>query len=299
MAPTSTPQTPFGRVLTAMVTPLSADGALDLDGAQRLAAHLVDAGNDGLVVNGTTGESPTTSDAEKTDLVRAVRQAVGDRAHVIAGVGTNDTHHSIELARAAEKAGAHGLLTVTPYYNKPPQEGLLRHFTAIADATELPVMLYDIPGRSGVPINTETIVRLAEHPRIVANKDAKGDLGRASWAIARSGLAWYSGDDMLNLPLLSVGAVGFVSVVGHVVTPELRAMLDAFVSGDVQKATEIHQKLLPVFTGMFRTQGVITTKAALALQGQPAGPLRLPLVELTPDETAQLKIDLAAGGVQL
>ncbi|MFA3838586.1 4-hydroxy-tetrahydrodipicolinate synthase [Streptomyces sp. NPDC056910] len=299
MAPTSTPQTPFGRVLTAMVTPLTADGALDLDGAQRLAAHLVDAGNDGLVVNGTTGESPTTSDAEKTDLVRAVRQAVGDRAHVIAGVGTNDTHHSIELARAAEKAGAHGLLTVTPYYNKPPQEGLLRHFTAIADATELPVMLYDIPGRSGVPINTETIVRLAEHPRIVANKDAKGDLGRASWAIARSGLAWYSGDDMLNLPLLSVGAVGFVSVVGHVVTPELRAMLDAFVSGDVQKATEIHQKLLPVFTGMFRTQGVITTKAALALQGQPAGPLRLPLVELTPDETAQLKIDLAAGGVQL
>ncbi|WP_432165617.1 4-hydroxy-tetrahydrodipicolinate synthase [Streptomyces sp. bgisy031] len=299
MAPTSTPQTPFGRVLTAMVTPFTADGALDLDGAQRLAAHLVDAGNDGLVVNGTTGESPTTSDAEKSDLVRAVRQAVGDRAHVIAGVGTNDTRHSIELARAAEKAGAHGLLTVTPYYNKPPQEGLLRHFTAIADATELPVMLYDIPGRSGVPINTETIVRLAEHPRIVANKDAKGDLGRASWAIARSGLAWYSGDDMLNLPLLSVGAVGFVSVVGHVVTPELRAMLDAFVSGDVHKATEIHQKLLPVFTGMFRTQGVITTKAALALQGQPAGPLRLPLVELTPDETAQLKIDLAAGGVQL
>ncbi|MFE5026530.1 4-hydroxy-tetrahydrodipicolinate synthase [Streptomyces sp. NPDC056656] len=299
MAPTSTPQTPFGRVLTAMVTPFAADGALDLDGAQRLAAHLVDAGNDGLVVNGTTGESPTTSDAEKSDLVRAVRQAVGDRAHVIAGVGTNDTRHSIELARAAEKAGVHGLLTVTPYYNKPPQEGLLRHFTAIADATELPVMLYDIPGRSGVPINTETIVRLAEHPRIVANKDAKGDLGRASWAIARSGLAWYSGDDMLNLPLLSVGAVGFVSVVGHVVTPDLRAMLDAFVSGDVQKATEIHQKLLPVFTGMFRTQGVITTKAALALQGQPAGPLRLPLVELTPDETAQLKIDLAAGGVQL
>ncbi|MFJ8824330.1 4-hydroxy-tetrahydrodipicolinate synthase [Streptomyces sp. NPDC102467] len=299
MAPTSTPQTPFGRVLTAMVTPLTADGALDLDGAQRLAAHLVDAGNDGLIVNGTTGESPTTSNAEKADLVRAVVEAVGDRAHVIAGVGTNDTHHSIELARDAQQAGAHGLLTVTPYYNKPPQEGLLRHFTAIADSTELPVMLYDIPGRSGVPINTDTIVRLAQHPRIVANKDAKGDLGRASWAIARSGLAWYSGDDMLNLPLLSVGACGFVSVVGHVVAPELRAMLDAYLSGDVHKATEIHQKLLPVFTGMFRTQGVITTKAALTLQNLPAGPLRLPLVELTPDETAQLKIDLAAGGVQL
>ncbi|MEL3950027.1 MULTISPECIES: 4-hydroxy-tetrahydrodipicolinate synthase [Streptomyces] len=299
MAPTSTPQTPFGRVLTAMVTPFTADGALDLDGARQLAAHLVDAGNDGLIVNGTTGESPTTSDAEKAELVRAVVDAVGGRAHVVAGVGTNDTRHSIELARAAESAGAHGLLTVTPYYNKPPQEGLFRHFTAIADATELPVMLYDIPGRSGVPINTETIVRLAEHPRIVANKDAKGDLGRASWAIARSGLAWYSGDDMLNLPLLSVGACGFVSVVSHVVTPELRAMIDAHTSGDVQKATEIHQKLLPVFTGMFRTQGVITTKAALALQGRPGGPLRLPLVELSPEETAQLKIDLAAGGVQL
>ncbi|MFF1453475.1 4-hydroxy-tetrahydrodipicolinate synthase [Streptomyces sp. NPDC058274] len=299
MAPTSTPQTPFGRVLTAMVTPFAADGALDLDGAQRLAAHLVDAGNDGLIINGTTGESPTTSNAEKADLVRAVVAAVGDRAHVVAGVGTNDTQHSIELARAAEQAGAHGLLTVTPYYNKPPQEGLYRHFRAIADATELPVMLYDIPGRSGVPINTETIVRLAEHPRIVANKDAKGDLGRASWAIARSGLAWYSGDDMLNLPLLSVGAVGFVSVVGHVVTPELRELLNAYLSGDVQKATEIHQKLLPVFTGMFRTQGVMTTKAALTLQGLPAGPLRAPMVELSAEETAQLKIDLAAGGVQL
>ncbi|MGY1454994.1 4-hydroxy-tetrahydrodipicolinate synthase [Streptomyces sp. SS8] len=299
MAPTSTPQTPFGRVLTAMVTPFTADGDLDLDGAQQLAVHLVDAGNDGIVVNGTTGESPTTSDAEKAQLVKAVVEAVGDRAHVVAGAGTNDTRHSLELARAAERAGAHGLLAVTPYYSKPPQEGLYRHFTAIADATGLPVMLYDIPGRSGVPINTETIVRLAEHPRIVANKDAKGDLGRASWAIATSGLAWYSGDDMLNLPLLSVGAVGFVSVVGHVVAPELRALLDAHLSGDVTKATEIHQKLLPVFTGMFRTQGVITTKAALALQGLPAGPLRMPLVELSPEETEQLKRDLAAGGVQL
>ncbi|MEV6566263.1 4-hydroxy-tetrahydrodipicolinate synthase [Streptomyces kronopolitis] len=299
MAPTSTPQTPFGRVLTAMVTPFTADGALDLDGAQRLAAHLVDAGNDGLVVNGTTGESPTTSDAEKAQLVRAVVEAVGDRAFVVAGAGTNDTRHSLELARGAQEAGAHGLLAVTPYYSKPPQEGLLRHFTAIADATDLPVMLYDIPGRSGVPINTETLVRLAEHPRIVANKDAKGDLGRASWAIARTDLAWYSGDDMLNLPLLSVGAIGFVSVVGHVVTPELRALLDAHLNGDVTKATEIHQTLLPVFTGMFRTQGVITTKAALSRQGLPAGPLRLPLVELSPEETEQLTRDLAAGGVHL
>ncbi|MFE4610337.1 4-hydroxy-tetrahydrodipicolinate synthase [Streptomyces niveus] len=299
MAPISTPQTPFGRVLTAMVTPFTADGALDLDGAQRLASHLVDSGNDGLIINGTTGESPTTSDAEKDQLVRAVLEAVGHRAHVVAGIGTNDTRHSIELARTAERTGAHGLLAVTPYYNKPPQEGLFQHFTAIADATGLPVMLYDIPGRSGVPIDTETLIRLAQHPRIVANKDAKGDLGRASWVIAQSGLPWYSGDDMLNLPLLAVGAIGFVSVVGHVVTPELRAMLDAHITGDVQKATEIHQKLLPVFTGMFRTQGVITTKAALTLQKLPAGPLRLPLVELTEHETAQLKIDLVAGGVEL
>lgn len=299
MAPTSTPEIPFGRILTAMVTPFTGDGSLDLDGAQRLAAHLVDSGNDGLIVNGTTGESPTTSDAEKSELVRAVVDAVGDRAHVVAGVGTNDTRHSVELARAAERAGAHGLLTVTPYYNKPPQEGLYQHFTAVADASDLPVMLYDIPGRSGVPINTETMVRLAEHPRIVANKDAKGDLGRASWAIATTGLAWYSGDDMLNLPLLSVGAVGLVSVVGHVVTAELRALVEAYTGGDVAKATEIHQRLLPVFTGMFRTQGVITSKAALAFQGLPGGPLRLPLVGLSEAETDQLKRDLTAGGVQI
>ncbi|SEG96028.1 dihydrodipicolinate synthase [Actinacidiphila yanglinensis] len=299
MAPTSTPAAPFGRVLTAMVTPFTAEGALDVDGAQRLAAHLVDQGNDGLVVNGTTGESPTTSDDEKDRLVRAVLEAVGDRAHVIAGVGTNDTGHSVTLARQAERSGAHGLLTVTPYYSKPPQEGLYRHFTAIADATGLPVMLYDIPGRSGVAIDTETLVRLGDHPRIVANKDAKGDLGASSWVIARSDLAWYSGDDMLNLPLLSIGAVGFVSVVGHLVTPELRAMLDAYTSSDVTKATEIHQRLLPVFTGMFRAQGVITTKTALALRGLPAGPLRLPLVALGERETEQLRNDLAAGGVHL
>ncbi|MFC1444327.1 4-hydroxy-tetrahydrodipicolinate synthase [Streptacidiphilus sp. N1-10] len=299
MAPTSTPEIPFGRALTAMVTPFTADGSLDLEGAQRLAAHLVAAGNDGLVVNGTTGESPTTTDAEKSALVRAVVEAVGDRAHVVAGVGTNDTRHSVELAHQAEQVGANGLLVVTPYYNKPPQEGLRRHFTAVADATGLPVMLYDIPGRSGVPIDTETLVRLGEHPRIVANKDAKGDLGAAGWAISRSGLAWYSGDDMLNLPLLSIGAVGYVSVVGHVVSAELRDMLDAHLAGDVAKAAEMHQRLLPVFTGMFRTQGVITTKAALSLQGLPAGPLRLPLVEATDAEIEQLKKDLAAGGVHL
>ncbi|MFF7243963.1 4-hydroxy-tetrahydrodipicolinate synthase [Embleya sp. NPDC008237] len=299
MAPTSTPQTPFGRVLTAMVTPFTADGALDLPGAQRLASHLVDAGNDGLVVNGTTGESPTTSDAEKEQLVRAVLEAVGDRAFVVAGVGTNDTRHSVELARQAQAAGAHGLLVVTPYYSKPPQEGLHRHFTTVADATELPVMLYDIPGRSAVPVETETLVRLAEHPRIVANKDAKGDLASASWVMARTDMVYYSGEDMLNLPLLSIGAVGVVSVVGHLVSAELRAMIDAYVGGDVAKAREIHQRLLPVYTGIFRTQGVILTKAALGLQGLPAGPLRLPLIEATKAQIAQLRQDLSAGGVEL
>ncbi|MFC5907444.1 4-hydroxy-tetrahydrodipicolinate synthase [Streptacidiphilus monticola] len=299
MAPTSTPETPFGRALTAMVTPFTADGALDLDGAQRLASHLVDAGNDGLVVNGTTGESPTTSDAEKSELIRAVLEAVGDRAHVVAGVGSNDTHHTVELARQAEAAGAHGLLVVTPYYNKPPQEGLYRHFTTVADATGLLVMLYDIPGRTGVPIAHETLVRLGEHPRIVANKDAKGDVAAASRAIAESGLVWYSGDDILTLPLLAVGAVGVVSVAGHLVMPEIRDMVEAFVRGDVKKATEIHQRLLPVFIGIFRTQGVITTKAALNLQGLPAGPLRLPLVEATQAEIDQLRRDLASGGVHL
>jgi 4-hydroxy-tetrahydrodipicolinate synthase len=282
-----------------MVTPFTADGALDLDGARRLAAHLVGQGNDGLIVNGTTGESPTTSDVEKEQLVRAVAEAVGDRAFVVAGVGSNDTRHSVEAAHAARRAGAHGLLAVTPYYSKPPQEGLVRHFTAIADATDLPVMLYDIPGRTGTAIETETFVRLAEHPRIVANKDAKGDLSAASWAIARSGLAWYSGDDMLNLPLLSIGAVGFVSVVGHLAAPELRALLEAYAAGDVAKAAEIHQRLLPLYTGIFRAQGVVTTKAALGLLGLPGGPLRLPLVGLIDEQHARLEQDLAAGGVQL
>jgi len=299
MVPTSTPQTPFGRVITAMVTPFAADGSLDLDGAQRLAAHLVDAGNDGLVINGTTGESPTTSNDEKSALLRAVVEAVGDRAFVIAGVGTNDTPHSIELARRAEQAGVHGLLAVTPYYNRPPQEGLYRNFTAIADSTGLPVMLYDIPARTGSAIATETFLRLAEHPRIVANKDAKADLGAAAQVIRDTDLAWYSGDDILLLPLLSIGAVGVVSTVGHVVTPELRAMIEAFTSGDTAKATEIHHRLLPVFVGIFRTQGVITVKAAMRMLGLPAGPVRLPLVDATEAEIDQLRKDLLAGGVHL
>ena len=299
MSDTASTPAPFGRVLTAMVTPFAPDGALDLAGAQRLATYLVEHGNDGLVVSGTTGESPTTSDGEKDRLLRAVVDAVGDRARVLAGVGTNDTAHTVELATQAEKAGAHGLLVVTPYYSKPPQEGLLRHFRTVADATGLPTMLYDIPGRTGTPIATETLLRLAEHERIVAVKDAKDDLAATAEVLARSDLAYYSGTDALNLPLLSVGASGFVSVVGHVVSERLAALVEAWQQRDTARALEINRGLLPVYRGMFRTQGVILAKAALRLAGLPAGPVRPPLVDATEQQVEQLRRDLSDGQVEL
>lgn len=282
-----------------MVTPFTADGALDLPAAAALASDLVDLGNDGLVVNGTTGESATTSDAEKADLIRAVVEAVGDRARVVAGVGTSDTRHSVELGTAAVKAGAHGVLVVTPYYNKPPQAGLLAHFTAVADAVDVPVMLYDIPGRTGLAIATETLLRLAEHPRIVAVKDAKGDLFATSQVLAATDLAYYSGDDLLNLPLLSLGAVGVVSVTGHLVADRLAAMVTAYERGEVGRARELNAELLPVTVGiMTRTQGAITVKAALEAQDRPGGGfLRPPLVRLDAEGVARLRIDLAAGAV--
>jgi 4-hydroxy-tetrahydrodipicolinate synthase len=291
----------FGRVLTAMVTPFRRDGSLDADATGVLAEQLVDLGNDGLVVNGTTGESATTSDEEKDTVLRAVVDAVGGRARVVAGVGTNDTAHTIELAQAAEKAGAHGLLVVTPYYNRPPQEGLVAHFTAVADATELPVMLYDIPARTGLPITSDTLVRLGEHPRIVANKDAKGDLFAAQSVIARSDLVFYSGDDALNLPLLSVGAHGLVSVTGHVIADRHVAMVQAYTAGEVAKAREISAGTVAVTTGiMTRTQGAIMVKAALDLLGRPGGGcLRLPLVEATPEQRDVLRQDLRDGGFDL
>ncbi|GIJ26894.1 4-hydroxy-tetrahydrodipicolinate synthase 2 [Micromonospora qiuiae] len=291
---------PFGRVLTAMVTPFSPDGALDLDGAARLADHLVtEQGSDALVVNGTTGESPTTTDAEKERLLQAVVEAVGDRARVVAGVGTNDTRHTIELAAMAEKAGAHGLLVVTPYYNKPPQAGLLRHFTAVADATGLPMMLYDIPHRSGVPIETETLVRLAEHGRIVAVKDAKGDLTATSWVTSRCDLAYYSGEDALTLPALAVGSVGVVGTSTHFIGVDTKRMIEAYDAGDIGTALALHRRLLPLFTGIFRTQGAILVKAGLTVQGLPAGPVRSPLVDATEDQVAQLRADCAAAGLPL
>ena len=297
---TSDPARPFGRVLTAMVTPFAEDGSIDLAGAQELAAHLVDRqAHDGLVVMGTTGEAPTVSDGEQHAVLEAVLDAVGDRAVVVAGVGTNDTAHSVERARAAERLGVSGLLVVTPYYNKPPQAGLLRHFTTVADSTDLPVMLYDIPPRSVVPIEVETLVRAAEHPRIVAVKDAKGDLGAVAWTLARTDLAYYSGEDMLNLPLLALGAVGVVSVVGHLTGPRLAELIAAVESGDLVKARAVNESLLPVYTGIFRTQGAILMKAALNALGLPAGPVRPPLVDATPEQLAQLRTDLAAGGIDL
>src|SRR4051812_9535872 len=289
---------PFGRLLTAMVTPFTADGGLDVQGAQRLASWLVDEQrHDGLVINGTTGESPTTSDEEKDRLLRAVVEAVGDRATIVAGAGTNDTAHTVHLAQAAEKAGADGLLLVTPYYNKPPQAGLLAHFRTAADATGLPAMLYDIPGRTGAEIATDTLLALAEHPRIVAVKDAKDSLPASAVVLARTDLAYYSGTDVLNLPLLSIGATGFVSVVAHVVGARLHDLLDAWAAGDTGRAREINAGLLDVYTGMFRTQGVILTKAALALAGLPGGPVRPPLVDATEEQVQTLRTDLAAAGV--
>ena len=285
---------PFGRVLTAMVTPFTADGALDLDGAQRVAAHLVGNGCDGLVLSGTTGESPTTSDEEKDRLLRAVIDAVGDRACVVAGAGTNDTAHTIELAKQAEKAGARGLLVVTPYYSKPPQAGLVEHFRRVADSTDLPVMLYDIPGRSGVPIHTDTLLRLAAHDRIVAVKDAKGDLYETSRVLAATELAYYSGEDALNLPLLAIGAVGVVSVVAHVCAQDYAALVRAVDAGDLDEARRINAAVLPAVRGiMTRTQGAIMAKAALQLLGVlPQRTVRPPLVEADTDEVALLRADL-------
>ena len=289
----------FGNVLTAMITPMTADGAVDLDAAGALATHLVNLGNDALVINGTTGESPTTTDDEKTAMIRAVRAAVGPDVPIVAGVGTNNTAHSIELAHQARAAGADALLVVTPYYSKPSQEGVLAHFTAVADAGGLPVMLYDIPGRSGIPIAVETLRRAAEHPLIDAVKDAKSDLEAATAVLRSTDLLWYSGDDGLNLPFLSIGAVGFVSVTGHLVADRLRDMLEHYIAGRVAEAREVFYSTEPVSVGLFRAPAVTLTKAALELQGLPAGPPRLPLLPASEEEIALLVADLAAAGVPL
>jgi 4-hydroxy-tetrahydrodipicolinate synthase len=296
--PTLDTRRPFGRLLTAMVTPFGVRGELDLDAAAALAAYLVDEQrNDALVVNGTTGEAPTTTDAEKADLVRAVADAVGDRAKVVAGVGTFDTVHTVHLAEQAAKSGANGLLVVTPYYSRPPQAGLLAHFRAVADATELPVLLYDIPGRTATPIATDTLLRLAEHERIVGVKDAKGDMSASAKVMAETDLAYYSGSDAETLPLLAVGAAGVVGTSTHFSGAGTLAMIEAFERGEIAEALRLHQQLLPIYTGVFRTQGTILVKAGLALRGRPVGPVRPPLVDATEQEIGVLRDDLTAAGL--
>ncbi len=280
-----------------MVTPFSAEGKLDVDAGVGLATHLVDGGCDLLILAGTTGESPTTTTQEKAELLRAVVQAVGERATIVAGAGSYDTAESVEAAREAATAGAHGLLVVTPYYSRPSQRGLLAHFTAVADATDLPVTLYDIPPRSVVPIETDTILRLAEHPRIVAVKDAKGDLNAGAEIIARTGLTFYSGDDALNLPWLAVGAVGFISVIGHLAPGRLRELRDAYAAGDVVRAREINASLIPLTHAMAMLGGVAAMKAALRLQGIDVGIPRLPQVAPTAEQLDTLAGLMQAAGV--
>jgi 4-hydroxy-tetrahydrodipicolinate synthase len=290
---------PFGRVLTAMVTPFDDDGAVDLDACARVAEHLVANGNDGIVVSGTTGESPTTTTEEDGRILRAVIEAVGDRATVVAGVGTNNTAHSVELAVQAEKVGAHGTLVVTPYYNKPTQEGLAAHFEAVADASGLPVMLYDIPGRSSITIAGETYARVAEHERIVAVKDAVGDLYRGVRIMADTGLALYSGDDVLNLGWLTHGGSGVVSVVAHVAGREYAAMVAAVERNDLAEALDVYRRLVPVVDViMHRAQGAMTAKAALEVMGVLGNrAVRLPLVPAGDALVAEIRSVLATAGL--
>ena len=289
---------PFGRVLTAMVTPFGVDGSVNLPEARRLAAHLVDVqGNDALVVNGTTGESPTTTDAEKLALLEAVVDEVGDRAKVLAGVGTFNTAHTIELAAQAEQAGVDGLLVVTPYYSRPPQDALADHFLTVAGATSLPIMIYDIPHRSGVPVETATLIQVAAHPNIVAVKDAKGLPVSSSQVIAATGLAYYSGDDAMTLPLLAVGGVGVVGTSTHFTGRRTREMIDAFVGGDPARATALNAALLPVFLGVFATQGCMLVKAGLAARGFAPGPVRKPLLDANAEQAATFVAVLDAAGL--
>ena len=295
----TTPAAPFGRVLTAMVTAFDADGAVDPDGCARIAEYLVDNGNDGLVVSGTTGEAPTTSTAEDGMILRAVLEAVGHRAKVVAGVGTNNTSHSVELAEQAAKLGAHGVLLVSPYYNKPTQEGLVAHFRAVAAASDLPVLLYDIPGRTGVTISLDTYAKVAEDAKFVAVKDAVGDVFRGTRIMQETGLSIYSGDDVLNLAWLAHGASGVVSVVGHVAGRQYADMVAAVDRGDLIGARAIYERLVPVVDAiMHRVQGAMSAKAALQLMGVMGNRnVRLPLVPAGEDVVAELRTVLTDLGV--
>jgi 4-hydroxy-tetrahydrodipicolinate synthase len=289
----------FGRVVTAMVTPFTEDLTLDVDRAQELAGWLIDHGNDGLVVTGSTGESATLTDQEKITLWRAVAEAVGDRATVIAGTGTYDTAHSIHLTEQAEKAGADGILIVTPYYNKPPQRGLIEHFTRIAGATSLPILAYNIPGRTGLRIEHDTLLRMAEVENIVAVKDSTGDFDAIAHLVraAPDGFEVYSGDDWATFGYVCLGAAGVVSVAGHVVGERIRQMIEQLEAGDLASARKLHYELMPVFDALFITSNPIPLKRAMALIGQPVGPPRLPLIEANEDETTRIEVALKEAGV--
>lgn len=289
----------FGTMVPAMVTPFTDDGELDLNAAQSLANHLVDNGADGLVVTGTTGETSTLTDDENIQVFEAVVEAVNGRAKVIAGTGMNDTAHSVLLSQRAQTAGVDGLLLVTPYYNKPNQAGIQAHFEHIASSTDLPVMLYDIPGRSVMPIEPDTLVALSKHPNIVAVKDAKADYQSTTLVLAQTDLTVYSGDDGLTLPLMAAGAVGVVSVTGHVAPRTYRELVDAANAGDFVTARQKHFELDPIQRAvMTHVQGAVAAKTVLAWQGViPSARVRLPLIGVTDDEAASIKADLAEGGL--
>ena len=294
-----TPEVPFGRMLTAMATAFHDDGSVDVEGTASIARHLVDHGNDGVVVSGTTGESPTTTVAEDGQILAAVKDAVGDRAVVIAGVGTNDTRHSVELAQQAEKIGVDGLLLVTPYYNKPSQAGVLHHFRQVVEASDVPVMLYDVPGRTGTLIGLETYVAARQWDTVIAVKDASGDLPRAA-RLVDLGYAVYSGDDVATLGYLAYGGVGLVSVVGHAAGIQLRAMIEAYVAGDHAEALRLHLQLVPAFDAVMgvANYGATTAKAALQLFGVLDNRnVRSPLVPLDDAEVEALRVGLAAAGL--
>ena len=296
----ATPARPFGAVLTAMVTPMTPDGAVDLEAAARLAKRLVDDGNDGLVLSGTTGESPTTHAPEKQDLVRAVVEAVGDRAAVLAGAGSNDTDHALRMAEQAAGAGADGLLVVTPYYSRPGQEGVYRHVVAIAEAADLPVMLYDVPGRTGVRIAPDTYARLAAHERVVATKDATGDVYAAAKLAASTGLAFYSGDDGLLLPFLAHGAAGIVSVSAHAVAPQFAEVVRRFDAGDPAGALAVFLTTTPVIDALNGAGfQAVMAKAAVELLGVTDNRfLRLPNVAATEDAGAPVRDARSAVGAR-
>jgi 4-hydroxy-tetrahydrodipicolinate synthase len=299
LGPMSLPEAPFGRMLTAMVTPFAADGSVDLAAVARVADHLVSHGNDGLVVSGTTGESPTTTTEEDGQILAAVKDAVGDRASVIAGVGTNSTAHSVELARQAAKIGADGMLLVTPYYNKPSQSGVLEHFRQVVEAGELPTMLYDVPGRTGTTIGLETYASARALGPVIAVKDALGDLPRAA-RLTDLGYAVYSGDDPATLGFLAHGGCGLVSVVGHVAGRQLAAMIEAFLSGDHAAALATYKTLLPAFDAIMGVPnyGATTAKAALELAGVLDNRrVRGPLVPLEDHEVSTLRDVLTAAGL--